>query len=114
MLANFGRNDEAVESLQQLVKKFPSFSEAYLTLGGIHLYRGNPEQASDCFQSALERATTDVERANANVKLGELYLRQDDLVKADERFDEALRENPKLRDAIHLLQKNIKSSSDQR
>ena len=114
MLANFGRNDEAVESLQQLVKKFPSFSEAYLALGGIHLYRGNPALASDCFQSALNRATTDVERANANVKLGELYLRQNDRVMADSKFDKALQENPNLKEAIRLLQMNVRSSSDQR
>ena len=110
MSANFGRNDEAVESLQHLVKRFPDFSEAHLTLGGIHLYRGNTEPAAACFQAALERATTELERANANVKLGELELYQHNSASAEARFDEALRDNPQLRATIDSLRKNIESS----
>jgi tetratricopeptide (TPR) repeat protein len=105
MLANFGRNDEAVASLQKLLKQFPGFSEAYLTLGGIHLYRGNNKEASEYIQAALKSATTDLERANANVKLGELHLSQHDRASAEADFEQALRDNPTLKETINSLYK---------
>ena len=53
MPANPGRHDEAVEMLQKLLQQHPDFDDGYVTLGGIHLYRGNLQQASPCFETAL-------------------------------------------------------------
>ena len=114
MLANFGRNDEAVELLQRLVQRFPGFCEAYLTWGGIDLYRGNSVQAAASFVAAQERASTDVERANVNIKLGELHLYQGDRDSAKACFDEALRLKPSLSGAIEALYKNRKASNARR
>lgn len=40
MLANFGRNAEAVERVENLVKQHPDFCNAHLILGGIYHYLG--------------------------------------------------------------------------
>jgi tetratricopeptide (TPR) repeat protein len=107
MLANFGRNDEAVDRLEKLLREHPAFSDGYTTLGGIHLYRGDFDGASACFQAALSQATTEIERSAANLKLGEMYLHRNDRELAEARFGEALRENPKLQPSIDALRRDV-------
>lgn len=108
MLANFGSNDDAVRKLELLLQQHPDFADAHLTMGSIHLYRGNTNQAADSLQKSLSVANTEMERAAANLKLGELALRQHDTVTAEARFTEALRENPKLESSIETLRKTIR------
>jgi hypothetical protein len=110
MLANFGRNDEAVDLLEKLLAQHPAFSDGHAILGGINLYRGNLDQAAVCFQAALSHATTERERSAVNLKLGEIYLRQHDRTSADARFAEALRDNPQLEASIDVLRRSIESS----
>lgn len=110
MLANFGRNDEAVERLEKLLKQHPSFGDGFLALGGIHLYRGNLDAAAACFQSALSHSPTETERALANLKLGEVYLHKHDQASAEAKFTEALRDNPKLKKPIEALRNGIESA----
>jgi hypothetical protein len=110
MLANFGRNDEAVERLEKLLRQHPSFGDGFLALGGIHLYRGNLDAAAACFQSALSHSPTETERALANLKLGEVYLHKHDQASAEARFTEALRDNPKLKKPIEALRNGIESA----
>jgi len=114
ILANFGRNDEAVELLQQLVQRFPGSCEAHLTWGGIELYRANTARAAASLVAAQERASTDVERANVNVKLGELHLYQGDRNSAKACFDEAMRLRPSLSAPIEALYKSRAASSERR
>jgi tetratricopeptide (TPR) repeat protein len=110
MLANFGRNDEAVELLEKLLEQHPTFSDGYAILGGINLYRGNLDRASTCFNTALSHAATDTERTAVNLKLGEVYLYQHDRAAADARFEAVLRDNPKLEASIDALRKSIDAS----
>jgi hypothetical protein len=107
MLANFGRNDEAVDLLEKLLKQHPAFSDGHAILGGINLYRGNLDRASACFQAALSHATTERERSAVNLKLGEIYLHQNDRASAEERFAEALRVNPQLEASVDALRKGL-------
>jgi tetratricopeptide (TPR) repeat protein len=78
-------------------------------MGGIHLYRGNLEQASACFETAPSEAITAIDRANATMKLGELDLYRHDPASAETRFEEALRDNPKLEASVDALRKSIHS-----
>ncbi len=105
MLANFGRNDDAVDSLEKLLKLHPAFSNGYMTLGEINLYRGNLEKASDCFQAAISHATTESERSIGNLKLGEVYLNQKQFELAKVKFQEALKHNPELESSVDALRK---------
>ncbi|WP_010583986.1 tetratricopeptide repeat protein [Schlesneria paludicola] len=107
MLANFGSNDDAVRKLEQLLQQHADFADAYLTLGSIHLYRGNMDQAAQYLQKSLSAARTEKERASANFKLGELALVQHDSAVADSRFAEALHDNPKLDVSIQKLRETI-------
>jgi tetratricopeptide (TPR) repeat protein len=107
LLANFGRNDEADDRLRTLLNQHPAYSEAHAALGGIHLYRGNFDQASASLQLAVEHARTEKERAIANVKWGEFYLLQRDPAAAEERFAKALEDNPSLKTSIDALRESI-------
>lgn len=107
MLANFGHNDEAVDRLEELLRQHPDYCDAYVILGGINLYRGNLDRASDCFQSALARARTEQDRSLANLKLGEVFLHRDDYRSAEAKFEAALKGNPRLAAPIDALRKNI-------
>ena len=105
MLANFGRNDDAVDSLEKLLKLHPAFSTGYMTLGEINLYRGNLDKASDCFQAGLSHATSELERSTGNLKLGEVYLNQKQFELAKVKFQEALKHNPELESSVDALRK---------
>jgi hypothetical protein len=112
MLANFGRNDEAVGTLEKLLKQHPEFSDGYAILGGIHQYRGSLDQAGDCFRAALEHATTDAERSTINLKLGEIDLARNDPTSAEARFAEALRADPRLKPSIDALRASRGASTE--
>jgi hypothetical protein len=103
LLANFGRNDEAIDRLEKMVQHDPEFSDAYAMLGGIHSYRGNLDRANSSFTSALARAKTKNERSRVNLKWGEAHLRRNEVALAQEKFDEALCDDPKLAGSIDRL-----------
>jgi len=103
ILANFGRNDEAVDSLNQLLKRYPEFYNGYLALGEIHLYRGNFDQAESQFKTALGLAPAAMDRAVVNLKLGVAYLKQKKMDQANEKFREAVRDNPQLQAVVDEL-----------
>lgn len=105
MLANFGRNDEAVDQLEDLLKQHPDFRDARIALGDIHFYRGNFSQASECFESAFSQSETGQQRAAMSLKLGEIDLQEKDFASARVKFQEALRDDPELESAVQALRK---------
>jgi hypothetical protein len=109
LLANFGRNDEAVELLEKLLRRRPDLFDPLLALGGIHLYRGNYDQAASRLQSALSVANTPLERSLANLKLGELYLYRKDPASAEAKFSAALQDDPRSAASIAALRGSIPS-----
>lgn len=111
MLANFGRNDEAVTVLQKLIDDHPTFAESYIALGDIEHYRGNIEQAVSKYEMGLSLATTSLVRGNANFKLGEVYLHKKQFELANDRFQQAMKEDPKLEPTIKSVLKSNGSSS---
>ncbi len=110
MLANFGRNDEAVDKLQELLRQHPTFSNGHLILGGIHHYRGNLDEAATSFQAAVAHAATVGDRSIARLKLAEVYLRQNDRAAAESQFAEVVQENPRLKASIEALRKSVEAS----
>ncbi|MEZ6053365.1 MAG: hypothetical protein R3C02_18570 [Planctomycetaceae bacterium] len=55
MLANFGRNDEAIQRLQKILEQHPDYRDAHIVMGEIHLYRSNFDQAADCLSQRFRR-----------------------------------------------------------
>ncbi len=109
MLANFGRNDEATDVLEKLVKRHPSSAAGYQILGEIQLGRGNFDQAAQSLEASLANSKTKKDRTNANLKLCELYLNQKEFELAKSKFDEVLEDNPKLESSISALRKKIQA-----
>lgn len=107
MMANFGRNDEAVTMLEQVLKDRPDYYDARLSLAEISLYRGQYEQAEASFLAAVNLAKTPVDRALVNLKLGEIYLRQKRSEEARERLQKVVQEDPTLQVAVDKLEKAI-------
>lgn len=110
LLANFGQNDAAIDLLEDLLRQHPAFSDGHMALGGIELLRGDFEKATASFQAALAHATTADERANANLKLGEISLYKQDPASAKARMDDAVRDNPRLKASIEALRNRAASS----
>jgi hypothetical protein len=105
MLANFGRNDEAVRHLEDLLQMHPDYRDARIALGDIHYYRGNLDQASDQFRLALSASGTGDERSAMNLRLGEIDLHKEDYAAAKVRFQEALLDNPALKASVEAMQR---------
>ena len=100
MLANFGRNDEAIERLEELNSQHPNFCNAQLALGSVYQYLGKTQLASEYFQKALATATTADQRSAANLNLGNIFLQQRNTSAADARFKAALQDDPALETTV--------------
>jgi hypothetical protein len=100
MLANFGRNDEAVQRLEKLNSQHPNFCNAQLALGSVYQYLGKTQLASEYFQKALASATTADQRSAANLNLGNIFQQQRNTPAADARFKAALQDDPSLETTV--------------
>ncbi len=110
MLANFGRNDEAVDRLEKLLRQSPDYRDAHIALGDIHFYRGNLNQASARYESALSLSRTGQERSAMNLRLGEIDLRRKEFAAAKSRFQKALQDDPRLAASVEALEKESTSA----
>jgi len=93
-LAKYGWQQEALDLLQNVVKRHPTFGDGYLMLGHLHLQRGELDKAAGCFEATCASAKTKDERALANHRAGEVYLQQKQFELAKARFRAALQEDP--------------------
>jgi len=107
MQANFGNTEEAIERLEDLISQQPNNRAANVTLGKIHLFRGNLDRAAKCYEQVLALSHTADQRSRANLTLGEIALKKDDPAVAQSRFDAALKDDPEL--ASHIP-KNMQHS----
>ncbi len=74
-----GNDDEAMAVLRKVLVGEPMSAKAYLTLGKIHLRRGDLEQAISSFKTAL---FWDNRLIDAHVSLGKIYLERGDCLQA--------------------------------
>lgn len=82
-----GRNEEAIQILEQVVAERPGLALAWLEIGRAHLHLGNPQRAEEAFRRAAEVDPKDIE---ARFMLAKLALRA-------ERFDDAQRLTAEIR-----------------
>ncbi|MCA9009038.1 MAG: tetratricopeptide repeat protein [Planctomycetaceae bacterium] len=106
LLANFGRNEEAVDLIEKILKQNPDFSDGYMTLGQIDLYQGRMEKAYDHFSAALAHSSSDQDQSAACMKLGEVDMNRRQFESAQAWFEKALKYNPDLMAAADALRKN--------
>jgi tetratricopeptide (TPR) repeat protein len=107
LLANLGHHDEALALLEKMVQNFPGSKEGYETMGALHLLSGQFDRAAASFKNVLYLASSEQERATANLKLGIIGLYQNDPASADARFNDAIRENPGLEPEITGLRRSF-------
>ncbi len=100
MLANFGQHDDAITHLERLLEDAPDYRAGHVTLGKIHLYRGDLNSAADCYENALAVSRTAQERSRANLTLGEIAQEAEDYATAEARFAAALHDDPQLAELI--------------
>jgi tetratricopeptide (TPR) repeat protein len=93
-LAKYGWQQEALDLLENVVERHPTFADGYLMLGHLHLQRGELDKAADCFEATCANTKTKDERVLANHKVGEVYLQQKQFELAKAKFRAALQEDP--------------------
>ena len=113
MLANFGRNDEAVVLLEKVNREYPQYFNSHVSLAEIYLYRGQFDLATPMFEKALKLVVEPADRAIVNLKLGEVYLQLNRLEESREQLRSAVALNPKLQGAVDKLEAafSVKSGS---
>lgn len=102
-LANFGRNDEAIRQLEDTLEASPDYRDAHVALSDIHFYLGDLDQSTSYSTSALAISETAPERAAVNQRLGEIALRLNDSATAEQKFEEALRDDPEIAESVEEL-----------
>ncbi|MFH1059639.1 MAG: tetratricopeptide repeat protein [Pseudomonadota bacterium] len=93
------RVDEALEQFRQVLQYAPKHMESLVNMGGIHLSRGDADQALRAFTTAL--SVWDVPVVRANLAVAYIQLGQFD--QAERHLREALKQNPNLPDALTNL-----------
>jgi tetratricopeptide (TPR) repeat protein len=78
-----GDYDDAIDILEDIVRKDPKNADAWNLLGYSHRKLGEYDEALEHYQKALRLKPNHV---GANEYLGELYLEMKDLPKAEERL----------------------------
>jgi len=98
-LMHSGQVDQALEHFRQVLQYAPKHMESLVNIGGIHLSRGEADQALRAFTSAL--SVWDVPLVRANLAVAYIQLGQFD--EAERHLREALKQNPHLPDALTNL-----------
>jgi membrane associated rhomboid family serine protease/Flp pilus assembly protein TadD len=93
-LALAGENDEALREIEAALKLAPGVHELLDSLGTVHLYRGEADDAADAYGKAMALAP---EQPIYHYNLSLALRRQGKTREADAQRDEALRLDPKLK-----------------
>lgn len=98
-LAHAGELDLALEHFRQVLQYAPKHMESLVNIGGIHLSRGEADQALRTFTTAL--SVWDVPLVRANLAVAYIQLGQ--MEEAERHLREALKRDPNLPDALTNL-----------
>lgn len=98
-LTHAGELDLALEHFRQVLQYAPKHMESLINIGGIHLSRGEADQALRTFTTAL--SVWDVPLVRANLAVAYIQLGQ--MEEAERHLREALKMDPNLPDALTNL-----------
>jgi Flp pilus assembly protein TadD len=106
ILAQVGRNQEALHELETAARLDPSLLGLYYPLGLVYYVIGDHNKAERMYLKALEQDPKDANTCN---NLGILFAQRGDIEKAMDMFERALKINPRHIDAMNNLQRVKKS-----
>jgi len=94
-----GKTDQGIEEARKFIKIFPQQSEFYIILANFYVDEGKLDEA----EKTLERALKIEENPFALRDLGRIRLMKDDLEKAEDLFNRAIKLNPSIKMAHYYI-----------
>lgn len=94
-----GNDDDAMAKLRRVLASEPMSAESYLLLGKIHLRRGDIEQATSSFKTAI---FWDNRLVDAHVSLGKIFFEKGDCLQAKTYAASAAEIDPENQDVLAL------------
>lgn len=91
--------EQALENYNKFLEKNPELFQVHLSIGNCYREMGQMEKALDEYQIVIDKADEEKQKekevkAKAIAGIGEVYLMQDDLDKAQQYFEKSLELNP--------------------
>ncbi len=91
LLADMGKNKEAIEQYQKYIVSYPKDGNAYRNLGIVYKRENDLVNATENFKKALAESKNDI---NTKKELAECYHLQKDYINALKYYDEILKQDP--------------------
>jgi len=102
--------DDALALFSQFLEKNPKFYQIHINIGNCHKEKGDYARALEEFATTLEAVKQEGPSpaansiaAGANASIGEVYIKQNDLVSAQKYLTEAMTLNPENEDIAYLV-----------
>jgi len=114
-LYSLGELDEAETMLRSLVERKPEYTPAHYGLGLIAFDRDEIESARQHFETTLALATAQADavmQGRARARLGDVYVRLDDLERARRELELAVELIPNEHDALYRLSRVLQRLGD--
>jgi cytochrome c-type biogenesis protein CcmH/NrfG/TolB-like protein len=102
-----GNDDEAMTVLRRILAGEPMNAESYLILGQIHLRRGDIDQATSSFKTAI---FWDNRLVDAHVSLGKIFIEKNDCLQAKTYAASAAELAPENQDVVALQRQTERCS----
>jgi tetratricopeptide (TPR) repeat protein len=115
-LYSLGELDEAEEMFQSLLERQPDYTPAHYALGLIHLDRDEVDSARKRFETAVRLASQQADppmEGRAHARLGDLYVRLDDLATAKQELKLAIELFPDEYEALFKLSRVLQRLGDE-
>jgi tetratricopeptide (TPR) repeat protein len=103
LLTKFGLQQEAIDLLQTVLERHPTFADGQLLMGNLRVGRREFDAAVTCFEAAAKDAKEKNVRVMAHHKLGEVYLQQKKTAAAKAEFHAALQLDPHFEESQKAL-----------
>lgn len=94
--------EAGLEELRAMIAQHRDDADLKLTLGGYLERQNKSEQAEQLYQEVAKDADKDVQGLSARTRLASVYLKRNDVTRAQALIDEVLEENPRDNDALSL------------
>jgi tetratricopeptide (TPR) repeat protein len=114
-LYSLGELEAAGEAFAALLERSPDYAPAHYALGLVHLDRDQVEPARERFETTVRLARQQADPAlegRAHARLGDLFVRLDDLAAARRELELAVRLFPDEREALFKLSRVLERLGD--
>ena len=115
-LYSLGELDDAEEMFESLLPRKPDYTAAHYALGLIHLDRDEVDSARERFETTVRLASQQADppmEGRAHARLGDLYVRLDDLATAKRELELAVELSPDEYGALFKLSRVLQRLGDE-